>query len=1598
MQSFKDVKVKELQKDRALYIKQYEAARKQCRNELDSANRVVLWQKVERMEQAIREVDVQISELATRVSLSAKTAALSSDPPEQQVLFRDGYQFKHYQIKKRIGQAAHAAVYLAYDQKREEEIALKVFLHATLHPGFLEQFEQQINILTRLNHEAIVRIYQFGHHDGRLYLVMPYLRGGSLRTHLQKGRTFSPTETRQILEPLAQALEMAAAEGISHMNINPDNVLLDEEGAPYLTNFGLAHLSEQTDSIIYSISDSFPYMAPEQWRGEETSIRTDIYRLGAIAFEMLTGKRPFATHVLEALVDQHLNAPIPPASTINLDLAPACDQVLAKAMAKAPPERYATPGEMVTTLSRAGVPPFAVTLGEKIGRYHLQKKLGHGGMAIVYLGHDPLFDRPVAVKIVSPKLQHDPKFRQRFEREARHIAAIEHNAIVPVYDFGEQDGYLYLVMRYMPGGSLRNRLQEIKGPMATDEIKRILQRLIPALEKAHSQGIIHCDIKPDNVLLDQAGLPYLSDFGIAHNINQTTTTSFKGAPSYMAPEQWRGEQVGVYTDIYQLGVMLFEMLCGERPFTASDMAELAQQHVDEPVPSVCGVNPNLPLACDQVLATAMAKAPQDRYATAQELAAALSRALITRWIGRYKIKAQLGRGGMAAVYLAHDPNAGRDVAIKMLPVSHTQLARKRFVKEAQTIARLEHETIVTVYAVDEHEGIPYLVMRYMLGGSLRDWLQKSDGPLPAEEVTEIIKRLADGLDAAHARKIIHCDIKPGNVLLNKQGQTYLSDFGIARHIDQTMTTTTMGTAPYMAPEQWQGEKIGVHTDIYQLGILAFEMLTGEKPFTAERPEAYMYMHLNKSVPSAHAINSDLPPACDIVLARATAKEPEERYESAGEFALALHKSIHHYTPAVGVTASFTSGTVPRQIGRYEIIDELGRGGMATVFLAYDPLFNRKIALKVVASHYLEDERARSRFQREARTIATLEHPAIVPVYDFGEQDDYLYLVMRRMKGGSLEEYMKQNGPLPLKEAGRLLEKLAPALDEAHARDIIHRDLKPANILLDKYKNPYLSDFGIAKLVVEGDTSLTQAGHVLGTLAYMSPEQITASDQIDARSDIYSLGVILFEMITGKKPYPADPVMGIIKRKTSNEVELLTEADAGLPPTLHVIFEKVLARDSHNRYATAGELAADMKQAATSLGNIRVAPVVAGDGEAATPATGTHPFIYDRSVPPDAFTGRQPILRIIFDHLRHGASIAITAGPREGKSSLLLKVAEEVGRQAFERDLIPSLVKLGTIDPDYTPQAFWQSALEPLAALADDKLQQRLQQAAEAGYTRPYLMRLFKHLGRRNKILVLLLDDFERLITHRHFQNPELFATMRTLATITHGLVVVLTSRLSVRALSRLGQGLLDSGDPFTGIISKERLPPFDAKSVKSLLNRAERMLSDEEKAYVGSVAGSHPFLLQAAAASLIEATAKEDGLESDVRFQERVSACLHDLWQMLEPAEKTVVAVLSLQALGGPSVASIAVQDSEGPGAILPELARRGVVRQVDQERAETAVLQLGNGTRWAIGAVAMAWWLRNNVIAGTQTDLSYKVWFDKKTSGCWLSREQWTRLIEAAR
>ncbi len=261
--------------------------------------------------------------------------------------------------------------------------------------------------------------------------------------------------------------------------------------------------------------------------------------------------------------------------------------------------------------------------------------------------------------------------------------------------------------------------------------------------------------------------------------------------------------------------------------------------------------------------------------------------------------------------------------------------------------------------------------------------------------------------------------------------------------------------------------------------------------------------------------------------------------------------------------------IGRTIGTYQIVEQVGRGGMATVFKAYQPSMDRYVAVKILPSHFTEDASFVGRFTQEARTLARLEHPHILPVHDYGEQEGTTYLVMRYVKAGTLKDLVTRGGPLDLKEVSRVMGQVGGALDYAHSQDVIHRDIKPSNVLVDERGNTFLTDFGIAKLVAE-TAQFTASGAVIGTPAYMSPEQ-GMGQPVDYRCDIYSLGVVLYELVTGRVPYEAETPLAVLMKHVNDPLPLPRQIKPDLPEHVERVILRAMAKSPDDRFQSAQQM-------------------------------------------------------------------------------------------------------------------------------------------------------------------------------------------------------------------------------------------------------------------------------------------------------------------------------------------------------------------------------------------------------------------------------------------
>jgi serine/threonine protein kinase/Tol biopolymer transport system component len=579
--------------------------------------------------------------------------------------------------------------------------------------------------------------------------------------------------------------------------------------------------------------------------------------------------------------------------------------------------------------------------------------------------------------------------------------------------------------------------------------------------------------------------------------------------------------------------------------------------------------------------------------------------LIGSTFSHYEILERLGGAEETPCYRARDLRRdGFPVFVRFCPPRRSGAGDPA--AEVESAVKLVHPGICSVREAGTAEnGRPFLVMAWHEGERLDDRLR--GGPLRPEDAVDAAAQVADALTAAHGRGVVHRRLEPGSILLCADGRVRVLDFGLAA---LTGPPPLFGTAepvpPYRAPEQQRGEAGEVAADVWALGAVLFEMLIGRPPRVAGDGEP-------EPLP---VVRGDLGRELSRIVDRALSARPRDRYAAMNDMLLDVQslvgtgalgsretlmglrrlgpRAAARPTPPTSPAGSPTldpetppdgaaarprvagmigmSGMIGRSIHQYTIREHLGGGGMGVVYKADDTRLERTVALKFLPPELTRDPVAKARFLQEARAASALDHPNICTIHEVGETDDgQLFLAMTCYDGETLKRRI-EHGALPLLEALDIAKQIAQGLAKAHRLGIVHRDIKPANIIVTTDGIVKILDFGLAKLA--GAAGLTRAGFCLGTPAYMSPEQ--ARGEVDHRTDLWSLGVVLYEMVTGSAPFTGDSDQAIIYSLLTEEPKAPSLLRPDVPPELERVLQGMLAKDPGDRYPTVEAALADLR--------------------------------------------------------------------------------------------------------------------------------------------------------------------------------------------------------------------------------------------------------------------------------------------------------------------------------------------------------------------------------------------------------------------------------------
>ena len=458
---------------------------------------------------------------------------------------------------------------------------------------------------------------------------------------------------------------------------------------------------------------------------------------------------------------------------------------------------------------------------------------------------------------------------------------------------------------------------------------------------------------------------------------------------------------------------------------------------------------------------------------------------------------------MATVYLCTDLRDNSLVAVKVLrPELGSAVTVERFTREISLVSELKHPRIPRVLGSGTTGDLPFYVMTYVQGESLRDRVRR-DEKLPIPEAIEIAEQVIETMTYAHERGILHRDLKPENILLSDDG-VHVLDFGIARVIKEsagerlTATGIALGTPTYMSPEQAVGNRdLDARSDIYALACILYELLAGAPPFEGATPSVLNAMRWAHAAKPIREHRPEVSVWVERALIKALDREPENRFATASEFGEAIMPTEPGIGPATAAhAAAVFSAETDNLLARlrsifenqYRVEDELTGGGMSRLFVATDIELNRKVVIKILPPEMMSPMML-ARFKRESEVTARLQHPHILPVISAGVREGLVHYVMPFVQGESLRARLKREAKIPIGDATRLLREVVDALAYAHRQGVIHRDIKPENILIQD-GHAVLADFGIAAALSGGGTEpggrLTRTGMSLGTVVYMAP--------------------------------------------------------------------------------------------------------------------------------------------------------------------------------------------------------------------------------------------------------------------------------------------------------------------------------------------------------------------------------------------------------------------------------------------------------------------------------------------------------------------------------
>lgn len=567
-----------------------------------------------------------------------------------------GTRIREYEILDVIGKGGMGAVYKARHVLLDEERAIKVIQSRLADDSaFVDRFLREAKMLVKLHHPNLIQLYEFGTlEDGSFFMVLELARGESMLALLRREGRIPIAQAVKIIREAALGLHSAHQKGIVHRDVSPDNLLLVEtdrnKQITKVIDFGIAKpLFEGTQGVTATnvFVGKPEYCSPEQCGilepGETIDARSDIYSLGITFYHALAGRLPFYATTPQGYLVRHVSEAAKPISTNFQDgqFPAALEHVVMKMLAKNRELRYQTLEEFVhdldelerkeDTKSEVWTAQMQVGTGQLNAgdmfarRYLIERKLGEGGMGAVYKATDRILEVAVALKVMSPGRVLSKGTLERFKREVILARKVAHPNVCRIYDMGESEGTHYVSMEFLEGRTLAEVLQA-EGIPALETGVPLIKQVLHALQEAHHVGVIHRDLKPQNIMIDLRQKAHIMDFGISISSGAsriTQTGVLVGTPFYMAPEQFEEKPIDHRTDIYAIGIILYQMFTGRLPYEATTPIAVVLAHLNSTPSRPSQLNPEIPAVLESVILKAMEKDPMKRFQDVEEFLTAL---------------------------------------------------------------------------------------------------------------------------------------------------------------------------------------------------------------------------------------------------------------------------------------------------------------------------------------------------------------------------------------------------------------------------------------------------------------------------------------------------------------------------------------------------------------------------------------------------------------------------------------------------------------------------------------------------------------------------------------------------------------------------------------------------------------------------------------------------------------------------------------------------------------------------------------------------------------------------------------------------------------